>query len=492
MERLDLAAFDFGASGGRCVLGRLAGGRLTTETVHSFPNGHVEIEGHLHWDFDRLLAELKLGLRAATDRAGGRLACVGIDTWGVDYGLLDDAGRLLEQPYHYRDARVEGVAQQAWQVVPAEEMYHVTGIAHLPFNTVYQLLAARARTPELLARAETMLLMPDMLGYFLTGRRATEYTNATTTGLVGAAARDWSRELIARLDLPERIFAPIDHPGGLRGTICDDVRRELDLPEVNVAAVASHDTASAVAAVPLRDADAAWLSAGTWSLLGAETAAPVISADARGWNFTNEGGTDGRYRLLRNIAGMWILQECRRAWADRGQDYDWAQLAAMTEACESCGSFVDPDAAEFAAPGDMPGKIARFCRASGQAGPTDVPRTVRCVLESLALKYRWAVQRLEKLLARRVSCLHVVGGGSRNDLLNRFTASAIGRPVVAGPAEATATGNLMMQARALGAVADADDIRRVVERSIPTRTYQPGDAERWERAYAAFASLLGE
>jgi len=490
MHQLDLLAFDYGAASGRAILGSLRDGKLTLRTVHRFPNGPVVIEGHLHWDFPMLLGELKRGLALGCQASSAGLASVGIDTWGVDYGLIDANGELLGNPYHYRDCRTEGVAGQASTAVSRRHIYEMTGIAFLPFNTVYQLLAAKAHAPQVLERAGAMLMMPDLLGYFLTGQKATEYTNATTTQLIDPKGRDWCRQLMRELELPERIFTELQQPGHFRGSLKADIAQELGIGRLRVAVVASHDTASAVVAVPLADENAAYLSAGTWSLLGVETRQPVITPQTRRWNFTNEGGTDGRCRLLRNIAGMWLVQECKAAWDAQGRPLDYAELTEMAAACEGCGSFIDPDADAFAAPGDMPGKIARYCNATGQRQPDGVAQTARCVFESLALKYRWTIDHLEAVLGRRISCLHVVGGGSRNSLLNRFIASAIDRPVVCGPVEATAVGNLMMQARAVGAVGSLAEIRQVVARSFPVVRLEPENAAWWDAAYGSFTEMM--
>jgi len=490
MPASNLLAFDFGASGGRAVLGRLDGDKLSVETVHRFANGPIEVAGHLRWDYQMLLSELKRGIALGCRAADGPITSVGIDTWGVDFGLLDAAGRLIGNPYHYRDARNDGMCEKAFEIVPAERIFAVTGVAFLPFNTVYQLLAAKTHTPDELARAETMLMMPDLLAYHLTGNKTTEFTIATTSQLLEADSRTWSTELITALDLPERIFTRIEQPGSIKGPLKKTVRDETGAADLQVVAVASHDTASAVVAVPLVDENAAYLSAGTWSLLGTEVAQPVITDQTRLWNFTNEGGADGRYRLLRNITGMWLIQECKRQWDAEGAGADYPRLAELAAACDSPGCFVDPDDEMFASPGDMPAKIRRFCERTGQTPPEGIAQTVRCILESLALKYRWTVERLERVSGRPVSCLHVVGGGGRNELLNRFTASAINRQVFCGPSEATAVGNLMMQARALGLVGSLDEIRRIVAGTFPARRYEPEEPSWWDAAYQQFEKLV--
>lgn len=492
MIAINLLAFDFGASGGRVILGRLCEGKLSINTVHRFDNGPIERSGRLHWDFPMLLAELKRGISLACRQAGGPIESLGIDTWGVDFGLLDSSGALIDYPYHYRDSRFGGMCGKAFETVPAKEIYEATGIAFLPFNTIYQLLAVKTHAPDLLHRAETMLMMPDLLAYHLTGAKASEFTIASTSQLLDANSGTWSTSLIDKFQLPERIFTDIEQPGSIRARLGQAVCEELGVGCLPVVAVASHDTASAVVAVPFADDSSAYLSAGTWSLLGMEVDRPVTSDQARKWNFTNEGGTDGCYRLLRNISGMWILQECRRQWDAEGRGTDYDELVALAAGCESPGSLVDGDDKLFAEPGHMPAKIGLFCKRTGQTPPEGIGQTVRCILESLALKYRWVLDRLELISGRRVSCLHIVGGGGRNELLNRFTASAINRLVICGPIEATAVGNMMMQARALGYAASLQESRRIVEMSFPTRRYEPEDPSWWDQAYERFEKIMDQ
>ena len=490
MASLNLLAFDFGAAGGRATLGRFDGNVLKIRTVHQFPNRPVEIDGHLHWDFSKLLSELKVSLGEAARTAEKPLASLAIDTWGVDYGLLDRAGELLEDPYHYRDHRNEGMYQRAFEKIPADQIFARTGIAFLPFNSVYQLLAGKIYSSEVLDRAETMLMLPDLFAYFLTGQKLTEYTDASTTQLVDAERRDWSWEIIRAMGIPERIFTSIEHPPTVRGGVSDSVREELGLDPIKVIAVASHDTASAVVGTPLTGTDSAYLSCGTWSLLGVELEAPIINEAARKWNFTNEGGTDGRYRLLRNIAGLWILQECKREWDTEAPPASYGELVDLGYRSESFRSFIDPDAGLFASPGEMPDKITRFCRRTNQSIPGTRGQIVRCILESLALKYRWAVEKLQEVVNHSITSLHIVGGGSRNKLLNQFVASSLNRLVLAGPEEATSIGNLMIQLRGLGQVKTLDETRRIVRESFPIRTYRPQETDSWDEAYERYQQIM--
>jgi rhamnulokinase len=437
-------AVDLGAESGRVVLGRFDGGRVSLEEVHRFPNTAVRLPDGLHWDVLRILSEVKDGLaRAAREE---KIEGVGVDSWGVDFGLLDSEGVLVSNPYHHRDARTEGMMEEAFGLVSKEEIYQTTGIQFLPINTLYQLLAMRGS--PLLEAAETMLLIPDLINYWLTGEKTCEYTNATTTQLLDFEGR-WSHDLFGRMGLPTRVLAPVVPPATELGPLLPDVAEEIGAGPP-VFAVASHDTASAVVAVPAHDEDFAYISSGTWSLVGVETPEPVVTREAMEANLTNEGGFGGKTRLLRNVMGLWLLQECRRTWAREGREYSYEELAHMAEDAPAGGPVVDPDHPAFLAPGDMLSRIRRFCEATGQEQPQEPGVVTRCVLESLALKYRWVLEKTEEIIGREVGVVHVVGGGVRNELLCQLTADAARRPVVAGPVEATALGNLMVQAYARG------------------------------------------
>ncbi|MEV7194300.1 rhamnulokinase family protein [Streptomyces sp. NPDC093510] len=468
------AAVDLGASSGRVMVGRVGPGSLGLEEVHRFPNTPVRTGPTLHWDILGLYAGVLDGLRAA-----GQVASVGIDSWAVDYGLLDADGALLGNPVHYRDRRTEGVAEQVWTRFPAAELYAATGLQHAPFNTLYQLAAAR-RTAQLGA-AEHVLLIPDLLTYWLTGQLGTELTNASTTQLIDPRTRNWSREVADRLGVDLGLFPPLRQPGDPAGLLLPHVLEETGLTgPVPVTTVASHDTASAVAAVPATGGTGfAYLCTGTWSLAGLELDAPVLTEESRKANFTNELGIDGTVRYLRNIMGLWLLQECLRAW--RRPDAT-ALLAAAAET-EPLRSVVDAGAPEFLAPGRMPERIAEACRASGQPVPTSPAETTRCVLDSLALAHRRALVDAQRLTGRTVDVVHLVGGGARNTLLCRLTADACGLPLLAGPAEASALGNILVQARAHGLLADRAQARALVARAQPPTRYEPrGDTARWRAA----------
>ncbi len=469
-------AFDLGAESGRAMVGRFDGDRLTLEEAHRFPNRPVRVFGSLHWDVLRLFEEMKKGLAAA----GGELASIGVDTWGVDFGLLGPDGALLENPFHYRDARTNGVMEKLFTVVPRAEVFASTGIQFMQLNTLYQLYALRLERPHVLDSARTLLMTPDLLHYWLTGRVAAEYTIATTTQFYDPRRGGWAREMLESLGLPERILPQIVPPGTALGPLLDSVAGEAGVKAVPVVAPASHDTGSAVAAVPAEGDDWAFLSSGTWSLLGAEVAEPIINDQTLKLNFTNEGGVWGTIRLLKNISGMWLLEECRREWARQGSSLGYAELCGAALAAPAFTAVIDPDDPSFLSPGDMPGKIAEYCRRTGQAAPEHPGAITRTIFEGLALKYRAVLEMLERIRGRRFRVLHIVGGGSKNAVLCQFTADATGLPVVAGPEEATAIGNVLLQAMALGHLRTPGEARELVRRSYQPRTYLPGNREPWD------------
>jgi rhamnulokinase len=487
-------ALDLGAESGRGLLGRFDGERIELEEVHRFPNGPVRMLDTLHWDLPRLFGECKAALGTAA--RGQALDGIGVDTWGVDFGLVGRGDTLLGNPVHYRDARTDGMVDRACALVPRRRIYEVTGLQFLPFNTAFQLLAMKEGGSPLLDCAETLLMMPDLFGWLLTGRRAGERTDASTTQLLDPRDGSWSAELCDGLGLPRRILPELIEPGTELGPLRRSLADELGIAPTSVLATAGHDTAAAVAAVPARPSASAdrpdwcYLSSGTWSLMGVEVPRPVIDDTTYRYNFTNEGGVAGTTRLLKNIMGLWLVQECRRIWVRDGRDYSYERLVAMAQDSRPFAALVDPDDASFLAPGDMPARIAEFCRKSGQAPPADEGAVVRCCLESLALKYRWALERLEELLDTRIRAIHIVGGGSKNSLLNQFTADACGRPVHAGPVEATAIGNVLMQAVGRGRLGSLADVRDVVARSFPVQTFEPRDAAAWDEAAGRFAKLL--
>ena len=486
----DFLAIDLGAESGRALLGSFDGGRIGLREVHRFPNAPVRAAGRLHWDVLGIWREVKEGL-AKAGRESGRLESVGVDAWGVDFALLDRGGALVSNPCHYRDPRTEGMMERAAERVPEAEIYHTTGIQFMPINTLYQLLAME--DSPLLEAAQTLLMVPDLIGYWLTGERACEYTDATTTQLYDANAGDWAWDLMCGMGLPVRLFPDIVAPGTLLGPALAEVTRETGVDKgLPVTAVASHDTASAVVAVPAEDENFAYISSGTWSLVGVELPEPAITPEGMQANFTNEGGFGGMTRFLKNVMGLWLLQECRRTWAREGQDYSYEDLTRLGEAVPAAGSLVDPDHPTFLPPGDMPGRIRRFCEETGQSPPKEKREFVRCVLESLALKYRWVLERAEEITGRRAEVIHVVGGGVQNTLLCQLTADATRRPVRAGPVEATALGNLMVQAYARGYLGSLEEMRTAVRNSsVGAREYQPaGSGDEWEDAYGRLRRIM--
>ena len=480
-----IVALDFGAESGRVAVGAFDGDRLSVEDVHRFPNLPVSLGGTLHWDFLRLFGEALAGLRRA--RAGGPVASVGMDTWGVDFGLLDERGRLLANPVHYRDARTEGMVEAATAVVPRADIYRATGIQFMPINTLYQLLAmARTRDP-LLAGADRLLMMGDLFGHFLCGSATAEYTNASTSQCLDPVARDWARPLLERLGIPTRLLPEIVPPATILGPLRPDVAAGTGLQGTRVVATASHDTAAAVVGAPLAGPGTAFLSSGTWSLLGLEVAAPIVTDASYAANLTNEGGVGGTIRLLRNVAGLWLVQESRRALWPAGDGPSYDELAAAAAAAPAFTAFIDPDDERFLRPGDMPARVRAFCRDTGQTPPPDTPTLVRVLLESLALRYAVVLDELAAAAGRPVEAVHVVGGGVNHRLLCQFTADAAGLPVRAGPVEATMLGNLVVQAMALGELADVAEGRELIARSFPITAYHP--RADWSEPRARFAAL---
>jgi rhamnulokinase len=479
-----LAAVDLGAQSGRVAVGYFDGSRLTVEEVHRFPNGPVDDGGRLRWDFDALWRETVAGLHGAA--RDGRVDAVGVDSWAVDFGLLDRRGTLVEPPVHYRDPLRAAAASDLYAAIPPRELYDRTGIQLLPINTIVELAGMAARGEPALAAADVLLLVPDLVHERLCGTRVTERTNASTTQCVDAATGAWADDLLERVDVPVRVFPPIVDPGAELGR----ADAASGIPGAAVIAVATHDTGSAVAAVPLRGPGSVYLSVGTWSLVGVEVRRPLIDDRSYAANLTNEGGVEGTTRLLRNVTGLWLLDECRRAWSSAGRVYSFDELMRLAGEAPPLRSFVDPDAEAFAAPGDMPGRIAAFCRESGQAPPASDADVVRCVLESLALKHAYVVELLREAAGVEPTELNVVGGGSRNELLCRWTAHAAELPVVAGPEEATLIGNLLVQAIALGELASVGDAREVVRASFPHHVYEPPHAPEWREARERFAPLI--
>lgn len=475
-------AFDFGAESGRAVLARLDSGILTIEELHRFPNEPVEYGGSLHWDVARLWLEVR---KALNELEKAELAGIGVDAWGVDYALLGEQGELLQNPYHYRDRRTQGVMEEVFRKVAKEEIYQSTGIQFMPINTLYQLIVAHRDTPAILAAAKQLVTIPDLFHYWLTGNALCEFTNATTTQMVDPVRRAWAVELLERLDLRPDLPGPLVEPGTVIGTLLPEIVQNSTLSRTPVIAPACHDTGSAVAAISARDGTA-FISSGTWSLVGTELDAPVITAEAMRLNFTNEGGVNGTTRLLKNVMGLWMLQGCRQCWGAQGHSYDYRDLMEMASDEPAFAHLVDPDDDSFLRAADMPAAIAQFCGKTHQIAPATPGACVRCVLESLALKYRLVLRSLEQLTGKRIEQIRVIGGGSKNRLLNQFTADATGRKVLAGPVEATALGNVAIQILATGATASLEEVRAIIDRSFPAEIFEPREKDQWDREAERF------
>jgi rhamnulokinase len=480
-----LGAVDLGAESGRVLVGTFDGGRLAIEDVHRFPNTPVRVGGTLHWDALRLFGDLAAGLRRAGD--GGALASVAIDSWGVDFGLLDERGRLLANPVHYRDRRTEGILEHAFAIVPRDEIYAVTGIQFMAINTVYQLLAMARAADPLLRHADRLLMAADLFAHFLSGSSVTEYTLASTSQGLDARTREWARPMLDRLGVPTGLLPEIVPPGTDVGPLVGDLAEAGGLGRTRVILAGSHDTASAVVGTPLASPATAYLSSGTWSLIGLEVPEPVISEASLAANLTNEGGVAGTIRLLRNVVGLWLVQESRRALWPEGGGPGYDELAALAATAPPFTAFIDPDDERFLAPGDIPARVRAFCAQTGQPVPGDTATLVRVLLESLVLRYAVAVDQLAAASGHPIEAIHVVGGGANNRLLCQLTADAAGLPVRAGPVEATAIGNLAVQAIAAGELGSVAEARELVARSFPITSYEPtGD---WSEARARFATL---
>lgn len=484
-----LLAFDLGAESGRGILGLFDGQRLRLEVVHRFPNGAVRTLDTLHWDVLRLYGEMIATLRKCAADHGG-IDCLGVDTWGVDFALLGRGNTLLGNPRHYRDPHTETVMDAAFARVSRPEIFRQTGIQFMRFNSLFQLLALQRDRSPLLDIAEHLLFMPDLFHFFFTGVKVNELTDASTSQMYDPTARNWAFGLLQQFGLPTRILGTLVPPGRVLGPLRTAVATETGVSPVPVIAPASHDTAAAVAAVPAQGDSWAYISSGTWSLMGVELPAPLINDKVLEINFTNEGGVDGTTRFLKNIMGLWLVQECRRVWERADKVYSYDELTRLAEAAPPFASLVNPDDTSFMLPPDMPAALGEFCRRTGQPVLTEPGAVVRCALESLALRYRWVLERLEELHGRRFDAIHVVGGGCQNTLLCQLTADACNRTVLAGPVEATAIGNVLTQAIGLGVLGSLVEAREVVRRSFEVTTYTPRDPKNWDGPYARFLRFI--
>ena len=489
MAELKMLALDLGASSGRGIVGSFDGERISLRENHRFSNDPVTVNGNFHWDILRLFHEVKQAI-SKTVLEGDRVSSIGIDTWGVDYALLDKNGRMLSTPMHYRDTRTVGAPEKVSRLIDPTLLYGITGIQTMNYNTIYQLAMDKEANPELFALAERMLNIPDLLNYFLTGVMANEYTALSTTALLDAKKRQYAWDVIDRLGFSRKIFGEITAPGTVLGPLLPQIREEIGSIDAKVMTVASHDTASAVLAVPTQEDDFIYISSGTWSLMGTELSDPLITEQTRAMNFANEGGVLGTIRFLKNIMGLWIIQESRRQWKREGNEYSFAQMEAWAKESPAFRSIINVDDPSFATPGNMPEKIREYCRCTSQPVPETVGQVVRCIYESLALKYRHVVEMIQTLKGRPARVIHVVGGGTKDGFLSQMTADACNVPVAAGPEEATAIGNLMMQAIALGEVKDLKEARRIIAASFALKHYEPtADRAAWDEAYGKFCTL---
>ena len=486
-------AFDFGASSGRVMLAKFDGEKITLEEKHRFSNDPVMVNGEFHWDILRLFFEIKQGILKCVNSGDGDIACIGIDTWGVDYGLLDKNDKLISNPFHYRDTRTDGMYEKAFEKVSKEEIFNSTGIAFNWFNTLYQLLSSKLSGDVALENTKTLLFVPDLLNFFLTGKKRTEYTIASTSQMFDSVTYDWAYDVLKKLDLPTDIYPELIFPGEIVGTLLPELSEELGIGEVPVVAVASHDTGSAVASVPVvGDEDFIYISSGTWSLMGVELDAPNISQDALKYNFTNEGGVNKTIRFLKNIMGLWLIQESRRQWDREGELLSFDELEAQANAAEPFASLIDPDYEAFQTPGNMPRRIREYCEKTGQKVPQTKGDIVRCIAESLAFRYRYTIEGMEEVNNKKYNTIHIVGGGIKDKMICKCTANATKRVVEAGPVEATSLGNVLVQAMAMGAIKDLEEGRKVIKNSFDVARYEPEDSEAWDAAYLKWKEIIAK
>ena len=481
-------AFDFGASSGRAMIGTFDGKNIELEEIHRFSNDPVMVNGVMYWDVLRLFFEIKQGITKAQNSGG--FDSIGIDTWGVDFGLLDKEGKLLENPIHYRDARTVGMIEKSFEIIPKEKFYDITGNQFMELNTVFQLFSIALNRPYLFDRAETMLFMPDLFNYMLTGEKKTERSIATTSQMMDTRKGTWAPEILKPLNIPENILTEIVPTGTVVGQLSDEICEELGVPKVDVIAVGEHDTASAVVSVPATDKDFIFISCGTWSLFGTELDAPIINEKSQECNVTNEGGYGTTITFLKNIIGLWMIQESRRQWQREGKDYSYAQLEKEALACKPFQCFIDPDAPEFVPQGNIPKRVQEFCRRTGQYVPQTVGEIMRCIYESLALKYHFAFNHIKYCTGKEYHSIHMVGGGTKDRLLCQMTANSCNCKVVAGPIEATVLGNIAVQLMSTGDIKDIAEARKIIADSQNVIEYQPTDVEAWSEAYERFQKIL--
>ena len=482
-------ALDLGAESGRAILGVLGSGRLTLQEVHRFSNIPVRVPEGLQWDVLHLWSEIKAGFTASV-KNGLRLDGIGLDTWGVDFALLDRKGALLANPFHYRDARTDGMLDEAFRRMPRADIFANTGIQFMQINTLYQLLSMSVKKSALLDVAQTLVTIPDLFNYWLSGRITNEFTNATTTQCFDPNKRSWAIPVLDAIGIPSRLFHSVTESGSVIGTLLPAVADETQAGEIPVVLPACHDTGSAVAAVPAQNQDFAWISSGTWSIMGAEVLKPIVNEKALEYNFTNEGGVFGTWRFSKNITGLWLVQECRRTWQHQGEDLTYDEITQLASKAKPFLAVIDPDDGVFLHPGNMPERIQKYCADTNQTVPQTKGEIVRVVLECMALKYLWVLERLEELSRKHYEPIHIIGGGTKNRLLNQFTADCTQRKVIAGPVEATAIGNILLQAIALGHLASLSEARALIRSSFAPEVYEPNSIAGWDEAYARLQKVM--
>ena len=483
-------AFDFGASSGRAILGIFDGEKIELQEVHRFSNDPVKINGTVYWDVQRLFFEIKQGILKAKE-AGG-FDSIGIDTWGVDFGLLRKDGTLVENPVHYRDARNDGMVEKATKYMSKERMYDITGIQFMDFNTVFQLLSLKENRPYILEEADKLLFMPDLLNYMLSGVKSTEFSIATTSQMVDLKTNNWSEEILNTFGIKKDLLTDIAPTGAVIGQLSDEICEELGVEKADIVSVAAHDTQSAITATPCEYDDFAFISCGTWSLFGTEVKEPIINEASKKLNVTNEGGYDYTTAFLKNICGLWLIQESRRQWIREGKEYSYAELEKLALECEPFKCFIDPDAPEFAPMGNLPRRVKEYCEKTGQYVPQTVGEIIRCIYESLALKYRYTFDGIKECTGKDYDRIHVMGGGTKDKLLLQMTAQSCNVNVYGGPIEATALGNVAIQLMSTGAIKDIKEARKIIAKGENLKLYEPKDNEAWEKAYNDFKNIINK
>ena len=489
MNSAQFIALDFGASSGRVILATL-GKTIRLEEMHRFPNQQIKIGSHYYWDVLRLFSEAKLGLKIISEKSTNPISGLGVDTWGVDFGLIDQTGMLLSNPITYRDPRTDGIMEKTFKKMSREDIYQLTGIQFLQFNTIFQLMSLVESKSAVLESTDQLLFIPDLMNYFLTGQRGAEYTIASTSQLLNAKTRQWESTIFQKLGIPQQIMPLIQEPGTIRGQLLPDIADETGLGSLDVIATSAHDTASAVAAVPAQEQNWAYLSSGTWSVIGVELDQPIITEASAQYNFTNEGGVGRKIRFLQNVMGMWLLESCVRVWERNRKKYHYNELLRLAGETPSFQSTINPDDRSFLNPINMVEAIQDFCRSHGQKTPETEGEIIRTILESLAFRYRWVLDKIEEMQGREIETLHIVGGGSQNQLLNQFTANATGRRVIAGPVEATALGNVIMQAISKGLIPSIQEGRQLIWDSFSAKQFEPENQDVWDAQYHKIQAIL--